>query len=161
MPTNRPPVHPPPALDAILPWLRRWADLLDSRFRIPGTTIRFGIDPLLSLIPGLGDMATPLFTVVLFAQAIGLGIPRVILVRMALNALVDALLGAIPVAGNVGDIFWRANVANLALIERYARPRRPPTTSDYLFVLGVLAAFLLLLIIPVAAGLWLVLWIVG
>jgi hypothetical protein len=132
----------------VLTWLRAWAELLDSKFRIPGTQIRFGIDPILSLIPGLGDMASPVFAVFLMAQGVRQRVPRVVLVRMAVNALVDALIGAVPLAGNVGDIFWRANAMNLALLERHARPGHPPSRGDYLFVFGIAAVFGLALAIP-------------
>ena len=132
--------------------LRWWADLLDARFRIPGTEIRFGIDPILSLVPGLGELATPVFTMVLFAHAIGLGVPKVILIRMALNALIDAAIGALPIVGNVGDIFWRASAANLVLLERYARPGVRPQAGDYAFVWAVTAIFGMILVIPVILG---------
>lgn len=132
--------------------LRWWAELLDDRFRIPGTTIRFGIDPILSLVPGLGDLATPLFTMVLFAHAIGLGLPRIILVRMALNALIDAAIGVVPLVGNVGDIFWRANTANLALLERHAHPGSRPRPGDYAFVWAITACLGMLLAVPVILG---------
>jgi Domain of unknown function (DUF4112) len=137
---------------AALHW---WADLLDSRFRVPGTTIRFGIDPILSLIPGIGDLASPIFAVVLIAQGLRQRVPRVVIVRMVLIALVDALIGAVPVAGNIGDVFWRANVMNLALLERHAQAPRPPTSGDYLFVFGIAALFGLAVAIPVALGVWL------
>jgi hypothetical protein len=132
----------------VLAWLRAWAELLDSKFRIPGTQIRFGIDPILSLIPGLGDLASPVFAVLLIAQGVRQRVPRVVLVRMAVNALVDALIGAVPIAGNVGDIFWRANTMNLALLERHARPGLAPSRGDYLFVFAIAAVFGLALAIP-------------
>ena len=132
----------------MLTWLRSWAELLDSKFRIPGTQIRFGIDPILSLIPGLGDLASPVFAVLLIVQGVRQRVPRVVLVRMAVNALVDALIGAVPIAGNVGDIFWRANTMNLALLERHARPGHPPSRGDYFFVFGIAAVFGLALAIP-------------
>ena len=81
-----------------LHWLRSWAYLLDARFRIPGTSIRFGIDPILAVIPGLGDLASPIFTVALLVQGLHQRVPAVILVRMALNALLDAFIGAVPLA---------------------------------------------------------------
>ena len=105
-----------------LAWLRWWAELLDSRFVVPGTSIRFGIDPLLALIPGLGDLASPFFTVALLVQGLYQRVPVVVLVRMIVNALFDALVGAIPLGGPVADVFWRANLRNLALLERHARP---------------------------------------
>jgi hypothetical protein len=126
---------------------------------IPGTSIRFGIDPILSLIPGLGDLASPAFTALLLVQGTQRRVPRPVLLRMVANALVDALIGAVPIAGAVGDVFWRANTRNLALLERHARPGIPPTPGDIAFVwivaglLGlvvaspVLAAFVLTLVV--------------
>jgi hypothetical protein len=143
----------------VLSWLRTWAELLDSRFRIPGTDVRFGIDPILSLVPGLGDLASPIFAVLLIVQGVRQRVPRVVLARMAGNALIDALIGAIPVAGTIGDIFWRANTMNLALLERHARPGAPPSRGDYLFVFGIAAAFGLLLAIPFLLAIWLT-WLV-
>jgi hypothetical protein len=139
---------------------RFWADLLDSRFRIPGTDIRFGIDPILSLVPGLGDLASPIFTVALLIQGVRQSVPRVVLVRMVVNALIDALIGVVPVAGNIGDIFWRANNLNLALLERHARPGTPPTAGDYAFVWLIAIALGLLILVPVLIALWLatVMW---
>jgi len=144
----------------LLPWLRWWAELLDSRFQIPGTNIRFGLDPLLSLIPGAGDLASPVYTAVLLAQAFYQGIPRVVVARMLLNALIDAAIGAIPLAGQLGDIFWRANLRNLELLERHANPSRPPVQGDYVFLVVVIAAFgaIAAIIALVAIWLFIVVW---
>jgi hypothetical protein len=147
---NRGPGRPAVTLD----WLRWWAGLLDSRFRIPGTRIRFGIDPILSLIPGLGDLSSPIFTTVLIAQGLQQRVPKVIMLRMVGNALLDALIGSVPLAGQVGDVFWRANTANLALLERHARPGRPATRGDYVFVFGIAAVFGVLALVPVLLALW-------
>ena len=131
-----------------LEWLRAWAWRLDSQFRIPGTSIRFGLDPILSLIPGLGDLASPVYTVLLLVQGVAQRVPRVVLLRMVMNALLDALVGAIPVAGSIADIFWRANAMNLELLERHARPGQPPERADYYFVFAIAALFGVLLVIP-------------
>jgi hypothetical protein len=135
--------------------LRWWADLLDSRFRVPGTDIRFGIDPILSLVPVIGELATPVFAGALFAYAMSAGVPRIVIVRMAINALIDVVLGAIPIAGNVIDVFWRANTTNLALLERHATPGVKPTRGDYVFVWGLAALFAAVLAIPLIAAGWL------
>ena len=157
---GRPPAGPrsgrPDArADALMAWLRWWASLLDSRFRVPGTRIRFGLDPVLSLVPGLGDLASPAYTVALLVQGLQQRVPRLILARMVLNALLDALIGAVPLAGTVADVFWRANTRNLALLERHAKPGRPPERGDYVFVFGIAAAFGVLALIPVLLALWL------
>ena len=138
-----------------LDWLRWWANLLDARFVIPGTRIRFGIDPILALVPGLGDLASPIFAVALIAQGVYQGVPKVVVLRMVGNALIDAFIGAIPLAGVVGDIFWRANLRNLALLVRHSRPGVRPTRADYLFVALVALVFGLVVLIPVLIALWL------
>jgi hypothetical protein len=142
-------------------WLRQVADLLDSRFRVPGTQIRFGLDPVFSLIPGLGDLVSPAFAVALLVQGIYQGVPKVILLRMLLNGLIDAVLGVIPIAGTVGDIFFRANVRNLALLERYARPGVQPSPGDYAFVLGAAAVFGMVVLIPVVLAVWVAVYVSG
>ena len=134
-------------------FLTWWADLLDSRFRIPGTQIRFGIDPILSLVPGLGDLASPIYTMMLLAVAIRDRVPYIVLFRMLANAMLDALIGTIPIAGNVADIFWRANRLNLELLTTHARPGRPLTSKDYIFLFLIAAIFGLLAIVPVILAL--------
>lgn len=143
----------------LLPWLRRWADLLDNRFVVPGTNIRFGLDPLLSLVPGLGDLASPAFTVVLLVYGLSVRLPRIVMVRMMLNAFVDAVVGVVPIVGTVGDVFFRANEMNLALLERHAQPGTQPTSGDYAFVFGLAAVFGVLVIVPMALALWMALWL--
>jgi hypothetical protein len=145
----------PPGSNGTLSWLRWWADLLDARFRVPGTRIRFGIDPLLSLVPGLGDLASPAFAIALLVEGLRQRVPRVILLRMIANALIDAFIGAVPIAGTVGDVFWRANTANLALLEQHARGGRPPSRQDYLLVFGMAALFGMIVIVPVLLAFWL------
>ena len=108
----------PVALDA----LRRWAVLLDSAFRIPGTGIRFGLDAIVGLIPGLGDISTPAFAALLLMQAVRMRLPVVVQARMVLNAAFDMLIGLVPILGDLADIGWKANLKNLALLERHARP---------------------------------------
>jgi Domain of unknown function (DUF4112) len=115
--------------------LRRWAVLLDSAFGIPGTRIRFGIDAIMGLIPGFGDVATPVFSALLLVQAIRMRLPLVVQARMVLNAAIDMVLGLVPVLGDLVDIGWKANLRNLALLERHARPGIPPARSDYIFVM--------------------------
>jgi hypothetical protein len=144
-----------------LAWLRRWAVLLDARFRIPGTTIRFGLDPILALIPGLGDLASPMFATLLIVQGLHQRVPKVILLRMLGNGLIDALIGAVPLAGPVGDIFFKANMRNLALLEQYARPGAAPTRSDYLFIFSLVAVFGMVVVVPVALAIWLAAWLLG
>jgi hypothetical protein len=139
-----------------LPDLQRYAKLLDKAFRIPGTNIRFGLDPIIGLVPFLGDLASPVFAALLVLEGNRLGIPRIVQIRMVVNALVDAVIGAIPFAGIVGDVFFRANTKNMALLERHAVPGgRPATRGDYWFVWAALT----LLLVGIIAIVWLTIWL--
>ncbi|MFL6278829.1 MAG: DUF4112 domain-containing protein [Vicinamibacterales bacterium] len=135
--------------------LRKWSVLLDSAFRVPGTSLTFGLDPILGLIPGLGDLTTPLFAALLLLHAVRMRIPRVIQMRMLINALVDILVGFVPVIGDLFDFGWKANVWNLALLERYANPGSKPTKGDWIFVLTIVGVLVAVTVIPLAFLLWL------
>jgi hypothetical protein len=139
--------------------LRRWARLLDSAFRMPGTNFRFGVDPLIGLIPGIGDLVTPIFGVLIIWHAASLRVPKVIIARMVINAVVDGVVGAVPVFGDAMDFAWRANEWNMALLERHAIPGRPPSSGDYLFVILCVAivagAALIPLLMTLAFFYWL------
>ncbi len=139
--------------------LRRWSYLLDSAFRIPGTNIRFGWDPIVGLIPGVGDLSSPLFTVLLFTQALRMRVPRIVLGRMLINAGVDALLGFFPIIGNIVDVGWKANARNMALLERHAEPGVPPRRADVVWVYGVIILLVFLAMLPALALFWLVAWL--
>ena len=128
--------------------LRRWAVLLDSAFRVPGTRFRFGLDAILGLIPGLGDITTPTFSALILLHAVRMRLPLVVQARMVLNAALDMLLGLVPVLGDLADIGWKANLRNLALLERHAQPGVPPARSDYIFVTIWLAILILIAIVP-------------
>jgi uncharacterized protein DUF4112 len=141
----------PVALDA----LRRWAVLLDSRFRVPGTSIRFGLDAIVGLIPGIGDISTPVFAALLLLQAVRMRLPLVVQARMVFNAALDMLMGLVPILGDLADIGWKANLRNLALLERHARPGVLPSRGDYLFVVICVAVLALVAITPVALLVWL------
>jgi hypothetical protein len=137
--------------------LRRWADLLDSAFVFPGTSIRFGLDAVIGLVPGIGDLATPAFTVLLLLTGLRMRVPFVVLLRMALNAGFDALVGIVPVAGDLADIAYKANLRNLALLERHAVPGTPPARSDVWLALAVAGLVLLVCaaaLIPIAVFVW-------
>jgi Domain of unknown function (DUF4112) len=135
--------------------LRRWAVLLDSYFRIPGTGIRFGLDALIGLIPGIGDISTPTFSALLLLQAMRMRLPAIVQVRMVFNAALDMLLGLVPILGDAVDVAWKANLRNLALLERHARPGVPPSRSDYIFVWVCLGLLAFIAIAPIVLIVWL------
>ena len=123
--------------------LRRWAVLLDSAFVIPGIGVRFGLDALLGLVPGIGDLTTPVFTVLLLGTGLRMRVPAVVLARMAMNAGIDALVGLVPVAGDIVDVGWKANLRNLELLERHAVPGTPASRADAWFVAAGVALMVL------------------
>jgi Domain of unknown function (DUF4112) len=135
--------------------LRKWSVLLDSAFRVPGTNLSFGLDPILGLIPGLGDLTTPLFASLLLLHGVRMRIPRVIQLRMLINAVIDLLIGFVPVVGDFFDFGWKANVRNLALLERYAHPESKPSSGDWIFVLSIVGVLIALMVIPVMFAVWL------
>jgi hypothetical protein len=136
--------------------LRRWAErlvtLLDDRFRIPGTDFRFGLDPIIGLLfPGVGDAVTGVGSVGLLALALRRGVPRVILMRMILNILVDVVAGALPIVGDIFDAAYKSNRRNLELIRQHEGTDSKPTRWDYVIVtLGIILA-ILSIIVPLAA----------
>jgi hypothetical protein len=136
--------------------LRRLVALFDSAFRIPGTRVRFGIDPIIGLIPGIGDLTSPVLAVLIIWQGTRVRVPKVVLLRMVLNALIDAGVGAIPLLGDLFDFAWKSNDWNLALLERHARPGTRASAGDWLFVslcaLVLFALALLPLLVIVLIG---------
>lgn len=95
------------------------ARLLDGQWRIPGTRIRFGGDALLSLLPAVGPVAGTVASAYLIWEARRLRAPSSLLLRMIGNVALDSLISAVPVAGAVGDVFFRANLRNMALLRRH------------------------------------------
>lgn len=135
--------------------VRRLARLLDSAVRIPGTRIRFGLDSILGLIPAGGDVVGATLAAWIVLQAARLGAPFVVLVRMTGNLAVDALVGAIPVLGDLFDLGWRGNVRNVALLERHLEaPERTRRRSA--LALGGVAGGLLGVVGLLAWGAWVV-----
>lgn len=98
--------------------------LLDEQFRIPGTRYRIGLDGILGLIPGVGDVAGMLLSTYILYEAIKLGVPRRVLLRMVANLGLDTLVGAVPIVGDVFDIVWKANKRNVALLDAYLISQR-------------------------------------
>jgi hypothetical protein len=97
--------------------LDRMAGWLDNRFRIPGTPIRFGIDSLLGLIPGVGDVTTGAFSCFIIYQGYRLGVRKRTLLRMTKNVVLDTVIGSVPLIGDLFDIGWKANLRNVEHIK--------------------------------------------
>jgi hypothetical protein len=93
--------------------------LLDIAFLVPGTNIRFGVEAILRLVPGIGDVAASALSCWVLYEAHRLGVPRLLLGRMIGNVVVEGLAGAVPLAGDLFDIGWRANRRNVKLLREY------------------------------------------
>lgn len=100
-------------------WLQRMTVLLDTRFRIPGTRITFGLDPILGLLPVAGDLVSAIVTAIMIIVYVRLGVPDRVAVRMVGNLVIDLIFGSIPVLGTVFDVGFKANVRNRRLAEEF------------------------------------------
>jgi Domain of unknown function (DUF4112) len=98
--------------------------LLDDWLRIPGTRYRVGLDGLIGLVPGLGDVIGTLLSAYILFEAIQLGTPKTLLLRMVGNIALETLVGAIPILGDIFDIVWKANRKNADLLDAYLRSSR-------------------------------------
>lgn len=155
------PARRPASADPHVRQARGLARLLDTAVRIPGTDVRIGLDPLLGLIPGLGDViggALSGYVILLAARA---GASKPVLLRMLANVAMDSLVGAVPVLGDIFDVAWKANVRNLALLERHLERPAATRTSSRAFVAVVLIAVLLLAVGAVALTVALLRWLFG
>jgi hypothetical protein len=144
-----------PGQEAYLAWLRQVSRLLDSAFVVPGTSWRFGLDPIVGLIPGLGDLVSPLFTIFILAHASQVGVPKIVQARMLINVAIDTLVGAIPLFGDLFDFAWKANDLNLALLERHAYENRRASSGDWAFVVLMIVLVLTLAALPFVLLGWL------
>src|ERR1700753_397348 len=108
--------------------------LLDDWFRVPGTSIRFGLDGIIGLVPGLGDIIGGLASTLIVIAAWVRGVPYITLLRMVVNIGIEVLLGTIPLLGDAFDIAWKANRRNYALIVRHLEKARRQTWRDWVFL---------------------------
>ena len=132
------------ARDARLQRLRRYAQWMDAGFTVPFTSLRVGIDAIIGLVPGLGDAAGALMAGWVLLEAVRLGASRTTLMRMAGNIAVDTVTGAVPLLGDAVDVVWKANLRNVALLERHAADAHGARAADRRFVIVLLGGVALL-----------------
>jgi len=137
----------------------RFAYWLDAGIRIPGTNLRFGLDPILGLIPGAGDAAGAVLAGWILVEAIRLGASRATVLRIAGNIALDAAVGAVPLVGDIFDFAWKANLRNVALLERHLKAPELAERADRSFVLLVVCGVLALAVGLVVAGILLTRWV--
>ena len=110
---------------ATLGRIRKWSRLMDTAFRIPGTPFRIGWDPIIGLLPGLGDLIDTAFSAYLLFLASQFGLPKNVLGWMVFNIGLEAIVGSIPLIGDVFDAFYKSNIRNLALLEQHLQVAEP------------------------------------
>jgi Domain of unknown function (DUF4112) len=135
--------------------MRQLSRLLDSAIVIPGTKQRMGIDPILGLIPGGGDTVSAALSSYIIVEAALMGLPRSSLMRMVLNIALDTLVGSVPILGDVFDVFSKANLRNMQIIENHAKSPQPSARVDKLFIIALIAGLITLILLAGSLTLWL------
>jgi hypothetical protein len=124
-------------------WVEQLSRMMDSRFIIPGTKIRFGIDPILSLLPVFGDLITFIISGMLIYTMRNHGASRNVAIKMILNATLDAVIGAVPIVGTIFDIFYKANDRNIKLLkEHYFEGKHQGSGNGLLAIIAIVAVVL-------------------
>lgn len=142
----------------------RLAGVLDTALRIPGTRIRFGLDPILGLLPGLGDAIAALIGGYIVLVAVRAGAPALVIGRMLANVAVDAIVGAVPALGTIFDVAFKAHRRNARMLADWARSPAAIEARQrrmLLAVAGLLVALLLIAAAALALGVWALLSLVG
>jgi len=138
-------------LEPLFKWL---AQIMDEFLRLPGTKFRFGLDPLIGLIPGIGDTASAIASAMTLIYAARCGLPKILLARMGMNILINEVVGIVPGIGDAFSFWFKSNSRNYDLLQRYwtteSPQRRRARRSDWIFVAIILVA----LAIVVTAGIF-------
>ena len=167
MPSHRQPEILPPQKSRFLKANSLFADenldllshLLDDCFRVPGTSIRFGLDGIVGLVPGLGDIIGGLASTIIVVAAWVRGVPYITLLRMVVNIGIEVVLGTIPLLGDAFDIAWKANRRNYALIVRHLQQSRRQTWRDWVFLMLIAGTLAAIFLAPIFLILWFLEWL--
>jgi len=130
------------------------ASLLDDMFRIPGTQIRFGLDAIIGWVPGIGDAAASIASFLIVFAAWRRGVKVITLVRMIANVFLESTVGAIPLAGDIFHVFWKANRRNYLLLIREKEQPGANTRRDWMFLAIMLFTVIAAAGIPIAILIW-------
>lgn len=133
-------------------WIEEMVRLMDKRFRIPGTRFRFGLDPILGLFPVVGDLTSFAISGGLILYMLRFGVSRKVIILMLLNISVDAIIGSIPVIGNIFDFYFKANSRNIKLLRRHYEEGKYQGKGTWIIVL--VAGLLILMIFAFLWGIW-------
>jgi hypothetical protein len=135
-----------------LKWVESFSRWMDSKFLIPGTKIKFGVDPIMSLFPVVGDFLTFIISSALIYTMHQHGASRKVVIKMVLNTTLDTIIGAIPLVGTVFDIFYRANDRNVRLLKEYYYEGKHQGSGN-----GILAAIIIVCLLLIGGafyGIW-------
>ena len=149
-------VTPTPTEETALAQLRGLSRVLDGAITIPGTGIRVGLDPIIGLVPVVGDWIGAALSGYIIVQGARLGASGATLMRMTGNLVVDLMVGSVPVLGDIFDLGFRANERNLALISAHVQSPATRRRSDLAVVVGVIGGLLVVAVTVIALSTWLV-----
>jgi hypothetical protein len=139
--------------------LQKLEILLDEAVRIPGTRVRFGIDAIIGIVPGLGDVLAGILSLVIPIAAWTRGVPYVTLARMAVNLGIGVLVGSIPILGDIFDIAWKPNRRNYRLLRLNLTEPRRHTWRDWVFLAFLIVAIAAVFALPIVLVIWVVSWL--
>lgn len=132
------------------------AKILDTAVKVPGTPFYLGLDPLLGLIPGLGDLLANLIGTAILVLAARLQVPQIVIARMSLNLLINGAVGAIPIVGDLFSIWFRSHARNAELLRRAVTQPYQETQQAMLYVAGIIGGTVVLLLLAITTVLWIV-----
>jgi hypothetical protein len=133
--------HRHQSIDALFKWL---ALIMDNVLRVPGTNLRFGLDPIIGLLPGIGDTASAVISALSLVYAARSGLPKILLTRMAANILINELVGIVPGIGDAFSFWFKSNARNYELFKHYAAAPQRSRKSDWIFIFAVLGLLFLI-----------------
>lgn len=148
MSQSPPPLSPLPAESKLakLERLRRLSNLWDNYLTIPGTPLRVGLESLIGLLPIGGDVLGVIFSSYILIEAARMGLPKATLGRMFLNVVIDGVVGAVPILGDLFDTTWKANTKNVNLLEAHLHSPKPSRKVDRSFFILLFVGFMLVII---------------
>lgn len=139
-----------------LKWVERISGLMDDQFKLPGSNFRFGLDPIINLIPFIGDISGFIVSAALVLVMAKNGVSRKVVILMVLNICIDALIGGIPLIGNVFDFYYKSNSLNIKLLKEHYEEGKHTGSGT-----GVLVVVFLVLLVFFMAFLFLIYKVVG
>ncbi len=141
-------------LPSDLQWLDRLSGWMDTKFEVPGTNFRFGLDPILGLLPGVGDLTSFAISAYMLFHMVRYGTSGRLVILMLLNVALDTMLGSIPILGNVVDFFYKPNARNLRIFKEHYQEGKHRGSG-----LGILITLLVLFLLTIALMIYLVFWV--